>query len=53
VYYLSKMDGFGPDSIWYAMIISNLITCLVGLGIYMTGKWQHKIIKQKAVLITE
>lgn len=46
VYALSQLDGFGPDSIWYAMIISNLVTCIIGLGIYMTGKWQRKVIKK-------
>lgn len=53
VYALSKLDGFGPSSIWYAMIVSNLIICMVGFGIYMTGRWQHKIIKQKKSVIDE
>ena len=50
VYALSQIEGFGPDSIWYAMIVSNLITCLVGLGIYMTGRWERKIIKRQVVV---
>lgn len=53
VYTLSKLDGFGPSSIWYAMIVSNLVICMVGFGIYMTGRWQHKIIKQKKSVIDE
>ena len=53
VYVLSKLDGFGPSSIWYAMIVSNLVICMVGFGIYMTGRWQHKIIKQKKSVIDE
>jgi putative MATE family efflux protein len=53
VYVLSRMDGFGPSSIWYAMIVSNLIICLVGLGIYATGKWQTKVIKQKKTVLDE
>lgn len=53
VYALSKLDGFGPSSIWYAMIVSNLVICMVGFGIYMTGRWQHKIIKQKKSVIDE
>lgn len=53
VFALSHLDGFGPDSIWWAMILSNLITCLIGLGIYSTGRWQHKIIKQKKSLVDE
>lgn len=53
VYALSKLDGFGPSSIWYAMIVSNLIICLIGLGIYLTGRWEHKIIKEKKSVIEE
>ena len=53
VYALSKLEGFGPSSIWNAMVFSNLIICLVGLGIYSTGKWQHKIIKQKKSVLEE
>lgn len=53
VYALSKLQGFGPSSIWYAMIVSNFIICLVGFGIYLTGRWQHKIIKQKKSVIEE
>lgn len=53
VYMLSRLEGFGPSSIWVAMIVSNLITCLIGLFIYSTGKWQHKIIKQKKSVADE
>jgi len=34
-------------SVWYAMIISNGLICIVGLGIYLTGTWQKKVIKSK------
>ncbi|GAB6107889.1 MATE family efflux transporter [Fusibacter bizertensis] len=53
VFMLSRSNGFGPSSIWTAMIVSNLITCLVGFGIYATGKWQHKVIKQKKSVIED
>lgn len=53
VMYLSKYASFGPSSVWYAMIISNFLTCLVGLGIYMSGKWETKVIKQKKELAQE
>lgn len=53
VFVLSRSNGFGPSSIWTAMIVSNLITCLVGFGIYATGKWQHKVIKQKKSVIED
>ncbi|EOC99241.1 MATE family efflux transporter [Caldisalinibacter kiritimatiensis] len=41
--------NLGPNSVWYAMILSNLIICLVGLGIYSTGRWQKKIIKKRSL----
>jgi putative MATE family efflux protein len=53
VMFLSRNANFGPSSIWYAMIISNFLICIVGLGIYMTGKWQHKVIKSGKKIIGE
>jgi putative MATE family efflux protein len=53
VYGLSKLEGFGPNSIWNAMIISNLIICMVGLAIYSTGKWQTKTINKKKSILEE
>lgn len=50
VMFLSRYASFGASSIWYAMILSNALICLVGLGIYLTGKWQHKVIKGRAAL---
>ncbi|BEP28433.1 MATE family efflux transporter [Helicovermis profundi] len=37
--------NLGTNSVWYAMILSNLIICIVGYIIYKTGKWQRKKIK--------
>jgi Na+-driven multidrug efflux pump len=42
---LSHTPSFGPNSVWYAMIASNFIICCVGWGIYFTGRWQRKVIK--------
>lgn len=33
--------------IWFAMVSSNFIICLVGLGIYLTGRWKTPVIKKK------
>ena len=38
--------NWGSDSVWYAMVLSNGLTCLVGLGIYLTGRWQEKVIEK-------
>ncbi|WP_069650673.1 MATE family efflux transporter [Caloranaerobacter ferrireducens] len=42
-----KFTDLGTNSVWFAMVLSNAIICLVGLGIYMTGKWQKKVIKER------
>lgn len=47
VFALSHGSGFNPSSVWYAMITSNLIICIIGYGIYLTGNWQNQIIKKK------
>ncbi|MBS4537635.1 MATE family efflux transporter [Clostridium sp. D2Q-11] len=33
-------------SVWYAMILSNAIVCIIGLILYLSRKWEHKIIKK-------
>ena len=41
--------NWGSNSVWYAMVLSNGITCLIGLGIYLTGRWQIKVIENKKI----
>lgn len=36
-----------PEWIWYAMIGSNFIICLIGLMMYLSGRWKKPIIKKK------
>jgi len=43
-----SFTNLGHHSVWYAMILSNALICIVGLGLYMTGRWQTKIIKNKS-----
>lgn len=33
-------------SVWFAMISSNALICIVGFILYMTGRWEKKIIKK-------
>lgn len=33
-------------SVWYAMILSNALVCVIGLILYLSGKWEEKIIKE-------
>lgn len=53
VYVLSQFANYGPSSIWYAMVLSNMIICVVGFGMFLTGKWQVKVIKDKKGLVQE
>ncbi|MCT4663058.1 MAG: MATE family efflux transporter [Tissierellales bacterium] len=32
------------NGVWYAMVLSNAIICIVGFSIFKTGRWQKKII---------
>ncbi len=42
--------NLGSNSVWYAMILSNAIICIVGFGIYLTGRWQKKVIKKRTIV---
>jgi len=46
-----NFTNLGTNSVWYAMILSNLIICLIGYGIYKTGTWQTKIVKEPRVKV--
>ncbi len=39
-----------PVYIWYAMIMSNFIICIIGLFMYLSGKWKSNVIRKKRVL---
>lgn len=42
----SRFTNLGSESVWYAMVLSNLITCVVAYLYYRTGQWQEKIIEK-------
>ena len=42
IYLLSKYTNLQYAGIWYAMIISNLITCTIGQIIHHTYPWDNK-----------
>lgn len=41
--------NWGPNSVWYAMLLSNLFICIIGMTIYWRGNWQEKVIHEKAM----
>jgi Na+-driven multidrug efflux pump len=45
--------SLGEKSVWFAMVLSNAIICLVGLIMYSTGRWQKPIIEKEKVDLGE
>lgn len=39
-----NFTNLGSSGIWYAMVLSNIIVCILGLCIYKIGKWERKIV---------
>ncbi len=46
-----NFTDLGTNSVWYAMILSNLLICLVGLAIYKSGIWEKKIVKEEKLKV--
>ncbi len=44
-----NFTSLGTNSVWYAMVLSNLLICIIGFGMYKSGKWEKKVIKKRAV----
>ncbi|QVK17243.1 MATE family efflux transporter [Mycoplasmatota bacterium] len=36
--------NLGSSGIWYAMVLSNVIVCILGLFLYKFGEWKRKIV---------
>lgn len=34
-------------SVWWAMVVSNLLTCVFAFFLYMTGRWKQRIVSEK------
>lgn len=48
---LQRFTSLGTNSVWYAMILSNLIICIIGYIIYRTDIWETKVIKEPKVKV--
>lgn len=44
---LKNYTELAEKSVWYSMILSNLIICIVGYMMYRSGAWEKKIIKSE------
>lgn len=45
ILFFKTYTNWGSPSVWYSMMISNGIICLIGIIIYHSGAWQKKIIR--------
>ena len=43
-YLLSKVLGFGPTGLWWAMFISNTVTAVAGAIWFSLGTWKRRVI---------
>lgn len=41
-----KFSSFGPEIVWYVMVGSNAIICIIGYFIFRSGLWEEKIVKK-------
>jgi len=41
---LGKFANLGSNTVWYSMITSNFLICILGSVIYFSGKWHKKTI---------
>ena len=46
VYVLGFVVKLGPDGVWWAMLLSNAATAGLSLLFFLTGNWQHRVIKE-------
>ena len=47
IYVLGRVTDLGADAIWYSMVASNFLICVIGMGIYLKGNWEKKIIDEE------
>jgi len=47
VYILGFTFGMGASGVWWAMLASNFATAGVSLGLFLTGNWKTRIIKEE------
>jgi putative MATE family efflux protein len=41
---LMRLMPGNPSSIWYSMILSNFLTCVFGLILYKSKRWEKKVV---------
>lgn len=46
ILFLKSFTNLGSSSVWYSMVSSNAIICIIGYLMYKSGKWEKKVIKK-------
>ena len=41
---LSRLFDIGSRAIWYSLLLSNLVVCIVGTIMYLSGRWKQAVI---------
>ncbi|WP_026476901.1 MATE family efflux transporter [Alkaliphilus transvaalensis] len=44
-----RYTNWGANGVWYAMVLSNGLICLVGLLIYFIGNWEERVIHKNVL----
>jgi Na+-driven multidrug efflux pump len=45
ILWAKNYTNLGSDGVWYAMLVSNVIVCIVGIFIVLQGKWLRPTLK--------
>ncbi len=50
ILFFREFTALGPTGVWYAMVLSNFLISLVGLGIYFSRRWENRVISEEKEL---
>ncbi|WP_353892283.1 MATE family efflux transporter [Proteinivorax hydrogeniformans] len=47
ILFLRNFPALGERAVWYAMVGSNFIICIIAFGLYLIGHWKEKIVDEE------
>ncbi|WP_350344766.1 MATE family efflux transporter [Proteinivorax tanatarense] len=47
ILFLRTFPSLGERAVWYAMVGSNFIICIIAFGLYLLGHWKEKIVDEE------
>ena len=53
VLFFKHFTSLAEKSVWYAMVISNFLICIVGLVLFLQGSWKQRVVDEKADYLGE